>query len=232
MIDFEYQIKRSKRATSSTTISIKPTGVVVVSAPPWVPKFLLVRFVEQKADWIRDRLKKTTSNNPIVHQHGDKILYFGKEYSLHIDKNETYIRTNIEHDGEKFVIKISNLHTSQKEQDEIHRIIEKWYLQNGIAIITDKTNVYSQQIGVEYQKITLKKVSSIWGSCSIRNNLNFNRKLIMAPDEIVDYVIIHELCHIVHRNHSSRFWALVREHDPNYLSHRRWLRTNSHLLTL
>ncbi|PIP85683.1 hypothetical protein COW83_03000, partial [Candidatus Collierbacteria bacterium CG22_combo_CG10-13_8_21_14_all_43_12] len=75
-------------------------------------------------------------------------------------------------------------------------------------------------------------VSSIWGSCSPSNRLCFNRKLIMAPHEVVDYVVIHEVCHLVHRNHSSRFWGLVAKLDPKYKEHRRWLYRNHSLLSI
>lgn len=232
MIDFEYQLKRSKRAISSTTISIKPDGRVIVSAPPWVPRFVIMGFLEQKSDWVKDKLSRIKPIQTKSYQDSDLLSYFGKGYPLNLISTDTMQLTTLDHDGFSFNLKISNYHSPEKRQQEIKKVIEKWYLQNGVGVITEKTNLYAQKIGVTYKKITLKNVSSIWGSCSIRNNLNFNRKLIMAPIEVAEYVIIHELCHIIHRNHSSRFWALVRQYDPKYQQHRLWLRQNSHLLTL
>ena len=107
-----------------------------------------------------------------------------------------------------------------------------WYLKKGIETITEKVNLYSQKIGVSYSRISLKSVTSIWGSCSPTNRLSFNRKLVMAPHAVVDYVVIHEVAHMVHRNHGQAFWNLVSQHDHEYQSHRRWLKQNHHLLTI
>lgn len=233
MVDFDYEIKRRKRLGSSTSISVKPGGRVVVTAPMWVPIFVIKKFVEDKADWIRTSLKKYPQAKKLnSFANGDKLLYFGQEIELEIQITESPSRTKFEYINDKFVTVISNIHKEDKFHQEIRTSMERWYMQQGIAVITDKVNKFSSVIGVEYSKITIKKVSSIWGSCSFRNSLSFSRKLIMAPHDIVDYVVIHEVCHMVHRDHSSRFWGLVYKLDPNYRQHRQWLKTNSHLLSI
>jgi predicted metal-dependent hydrolase len=82
------------------------------------------------------------------------------------------------------------------------------------------------QIGVRYDRIAIKGQSTRWGSCSSKRNLNFNWRLMMAPPGAVDYVIIHELCHLKELNHSPRFWALVAQHCPDYRRWERWLKVN------
>ena len=232
MLSFDYEIKRSKRITSNTSIAIK-SGKVIVTAPMWIPIFVVKKFVEEKSDWIIKTLKRHPMEKQIKSfSDGDKLLFFGKEIELSIKTSESPIRTTFDLNDQKFVVQISSLHQGEKFHQEIKTSMERWYIQEGIAIITDKVNKYSKLIGVDYSKITIKKVSSIWGSCSYQNNLSFSRKLIMAPHEIVDYVVIHEVCHMVHRNHSSRFWGLVCKHDPLFRQHRRWLKTNSHLLSI
>lgn len=233
MPTFEYQIKRSSRITKSTSISIKPDGRVIVSAPKWVPIFLIKKFVEDKSDWIEEHLKnhpKPISNTN--YQTGDKIPFFGQYVEITVNSVNDLVRTSIDFNENKFQITVSNIHQEQKRHEEIKTIIERWYMQQGIAVITEKVNKYTGILGVDYSKITIKKVSSIWGSCSYQNNLSFSKKLIMAPHDIVDYVVIHEVCHIVHKNHSSRFWGLVYKLDPYYREHRGWLRKNNHLLTI
>ncbi|PIR43823.1 zinc-dependent protease, partial [candidate division WWE3 bacterium CG10_big_fil_rev_8_21_14_0_10_32_10] len=87
-------------------------------------------------------------------------------------------------------------------------------------------------LNLKYKKIYIKNVKTIWGSCSSRKNLNFNYKLVMAPHNIIDYVVIHEVCHLVHQNHSKSFWSLVKSIDPNFKEHKKWLHENGHNLTL
>lgn len=97
-------------------------------------------------------------------------------------------------------------------------------------ILAARTEHWSQAIGVRYNRIRIKDQSSLWGSCSVGKNLNFNWRLIMAPDPVLDYVVIHELCHLREMNHSPRFWKHVAAWCPEYKTHRRWLREESHRL--
>ena len=233
MVNLNYQIKRSRHRTATTSISVSEKGVVV-TAPYWLPKFFIDNFVSEKEDWILKRLehinKKEKQKKKYIE--GESHLFFGQELLLHIKEIDTPSRTKVEHNTEVLEVTIWSSHQGERRVKEIKEALTSWYLEQGIGIITDKVNHYSQKIGVDYREIKIKKVSTIWGSCSPTNNLSFNRKLIMAPHEIVDYVVIHEVSHMVHRNHSSRFWGLVFKFDPLYRQHRLWLRKNSHLLSL
>ncbi|HEX9008274.1 MAG TPA: SprT family zinc-dependent metalloprotease [Patescibacteria group bacterium] len=233
MANLNYQIKRSRRRTSTTSISVSEKGVIV-TAPFWIPKFFIDNFVNEKEDWILRRLEhiKSKEKNNKKYTEGEKHLYFGKELSLRIKEIDVPSRTKIDHNPETLEVTIWSSHQGENRIKEIREALTSWYLEQGIGVITEKVNYYSQKIGVDYREIKIKKVSSIWGSCSPTNNLSFNRKLIMAPHEVVDYVVIHEVSHMVHRNHSSRFWGLVFKFDPLYRQHRHWLRKNSHLLSL
>lgn len=233
MLEFDYEIKRRNRLGSSTSISVKPGGRVVVTAPKWVPIFFIKKFVEEKSDWIITSLKKYPQiNKSEKFKSGDKLLFFGEEIVLEIKQSQEFIRTKFSYLDNKFLVEVSSLHDEDKYHQEIRTSMERWYVEQGIAVLTEKVNKYSSLLGVNYSKITIKKVSSIWGSCSYQNNLCFSRKLIMAPHDIVDYVVIHEVCHMVHRNHSSHFWGLVLKFDPYFRQHRQWLKTNSHLLSI
>jgi predicted metal-dependent hydrolase len=95
------------------------------------------------------------------------------------------------------------------------------------ALITARTQYWAERLGVTYKRIAIKSQRSLWGSCSRAGNLNFNWRLAAAPAETLDYVVIHELCHLREMNHSSRFWAHVGAACPGYREQRRWLRKNS-----
>ncbi len=227
-----YKIIKTKKLTGSVSIRIKE-GEVIVRAPFWYPKIAIENFLEQKKDWILKALQKTKLEvDEKDYQENEKHLYLGKAYPLKIITDNNLIRTRVEKIDESLVVFISSMFTEAKKKQEIKDALLRFYLENAIHYITDKVNYYTQSLGVEYSKIEIKKVSSIWGSCSGKNVLSFNRKLIMSPEEIIGYVIIHEVCHLRERNHSSRFWGLVFKYDRQYKDHRRWLHNNSSLLTI
>lgn len=190
-------------------------------------------FIKEKSTWIEKHLKRLTSKKVTKHYvEGEKHLYFGKEYPLSILKTPTSGRSMVSLLEDKIQVKIYDRLPEEKHSEKIKEALQYWYLEKGIEIITEKVNYYTKEMGVNYQKINLKNVSSIWGSCSPTICLSFNSKLVMAPHEVVDYVVIHEVAHITHRNHGSRFWNLVKSFDPQYKNHRKWLRLNHHLLAI
>ena len=100
----------------------------------------------------------------------------------------------------------------------------------GGEIIKGRIESISSSMGLEYGRVFIKDQKTLWASCSGKKNLNFNWRLAAAPPEILDYVVIHELCHLREMNHSKRFWHLVGESCPDYKARRRWLRDNAALL--
>ncbi len=97
-------------------------------------------------------------------------------------------------------------------------------------IIPPRVEYFARLIGVEYNRITIKKMSTRWGSCSSKNNLNFSLLLSACPSEIVDYIVIHELCHLKELNHSPAFWSLVSRYCPDYKKHKLWLKKHGNEL--
>lgn len=232
MSSISYRLIKSSRLGAQTSISISPKKGVVVRAPYWVPHFIIDKFVEQKSNWIKKNLSLfATKRIQKYYTTGEKHLYFGREYILQINEVSGINRPHVELINKEIIVTLSKNTPKEILPQTIKESLLYWYLETGIEIITDRVNYYSQKMSLDYTKITLKKVSSIWGSCSPKNSLSFNLKLVMAPNEIVDYVVIHELAHIVHRNHGKSFWGLVKMFDSNYLEHRHWLRKNHYLLT-
>lgn len=95
-----------------------------------------------------------------------------------------------------------------------------------VSYIPARVSFFAEEIGVDYGRITIRNQRSRWGSCSSGGNLNFNCLLMLTPPEIIDYVVVHELCHRLEMNHSPRFWAEVESIIPAYKKHRKWLKTN------
>lgn len=231
---FWYQLVRSPRRRRTTAIKIAADRGVIVSAPGYMPEAAIKMWVNSKREWIKKQLVRLEKNRPEKKQFidGEKHLYFGVEYPLWVLRNRRRKKGEVFFVGDAFEVEIPFGLSERRERYLVEDLMKGWYLKSGKAEIEEKAKYYAERLGVEFNRVTIKRVSSIWGSCSTNNNLNFNRKLIMAPHEVVDYVVIHEVCHLLERNHGPRFWALVGRLDGDYKKHRKWLKANHQLLTL
>ncbi len=230
-MEFAYEIIKSQRRRRSSAIKVTPDGKVKVYIPGYLAIEAGVRMVNEKRAWIEKMLLKIKSNpqRKLNYINDEPHLFFGKTYLLQIIpsayRNRAAVRVSDQH------IRVS-APMAATSPSAIRNYLTAWYLSQGKDIITKRVSYFASKLGVEFHRITLKRVSSIWGSCSHKGNLNFNRKLVMAPPEIVDYVVLHEVCHLVYHNHSNKFWHLVSSLDPQYTAHQKWLKNNHHLLTL
>ena len=102
--------------------------------------------------------------------------------------------------------------------------VERWYRAQALNIITEKADEQSAALGVRYCRITIRGQKTRWGSCSPKGSLSFNWKLLMAPEPVIDYVVVHELAHLKELNHGRKFWQVVAEYCPRWREHKKWLR--------
>ena len=109
--------------------------------------------------------------------------------------------------------------------EEIHNLADK-----ALEIIPKRVDYYAKIMGVSYGRITIRNQVSRWGSCSAKGNLNFNCLLMLCPADVIDYVVVHELCHIKEMNHSKKFWSLVERFCPEYNQHKAWLKEHGNEL--
>ena len=105
------------------------------------------------------------------------------------------------------------------------------YRRKAEEILRKRTLYFAKMMGVQFNRITIKEQKTRWGSCSNSHNLNFNWKLVLAPPEVLDYVVVHELCHIKEMNHSNAFWSEVEKVLPDYKTRRTWLKENGWMLS-
>lgn len=215
------QIIKARRRTLS--IQITPEGEVVVKAPLLTPNFIIRKFVREKESWIRSHLEKMAAKPKIKRQYGEgeEFLYLGKEYKLHFGNFSriTFTQSRRLDFPEFLKFRI------QKELTDLYFKLAK-------ELIVKRTAYHAQRMKVQYGNIMLSDTKSKWGTCTYHNNLQFNWRLIMAPLEVIDYVIIHELSHTKEKNHSRKFWNIVSLETPAYKQHRKWLYTNAHRLKI
>ncbi|MEA3442918.1 MAG: M48 family metallopeptidase, partial [Chloroflexota bacterium] len=106
----------------------------------------------------------------------------------------------------------------------LNLVLEQWYRMQAAKLINERVDKLSARLGLTYNRIIIRGQKTRWGSCSHKGNLSFNWKLIMAPEPVIDYVIIHELTHLKEMNHTKRFWELVAEYCPRWCEHKKWLK--------
>lgn len=123
------------------------------------------------------------------------------------------------------------IYLTQEEYDRL-KIYEKRYRNEARKVFTARVEYYHKSTGGNYTSITIRDQKSRWGSCSSRGTLSFNYRLIFAPPKVLDYVVVHELCHLTHMNHSKDFWNMVEQVMPDYRIYKDWLREHEPELTI
>lgn len=234
-LPFTYQIRRSLRATR-VRIVVRPGDVEVV-APPKVPERKIVQFIHAKQYWVVDTLAKLQARNhheivkaPVNYGHGVDIPYQGQTFSLMI-KPSKLKNPKIEF-ADSFVAYLPENLASDHHSDAIKHTLEKWMKKQAKVHVQQLVNRHAPRKQLVPQSIKIKTQKSRWGSCGIHNDININWLLMLAPLEVLEYVVVHELCHIQQKNHSHHFWALVAEHLPEFQQHRQWLKKHGSQLMM
>jgi predicted metal-dependent hydrolase len=211
-----YQLIRSKRKTLS--LQINNNAELIVRAPNRLSVKKIEQFIDEKSNWIEKKSKSISLIKPQKpnYTEGEKFLYLGTEYPLSVNTVHT---KDLSFDGEIF-----KLNSGGKEE------FLSWYKASFKKIALPRLEYYANNYQLSYNQVRLKTQKTLWGSCSSVNNINLNYLLIGAPISVIDYVIVHELCHSVHKNHSKNFWQLVFSILPNYKASKRWLQDNGHRL--
>jgi predicted metal-dependent hydrolase len=214
----EISVRTSSRARRLRLVSgIRGVEAVV---PTDYDHVRLQEFLDQKRDWII----RTAKYYDMVRQRAghvefDVIYYLGKRYRVKLVKDRFPSAIVSEALGTA-TFHITDMRRYKQE-------IERWYKEETTRIVAGRLPALSAKLGLAYNKVAVKRHRSRWASCSRKKNLNFSLLLAAAPVEVIDYVIVHELCHILEMNHSDNFWKLVESADPGYKEHKKWLDDHS-----
>ncbi len=225
----QYQLLRSKR--KSIAISFDRDGNLVVKAPLWVERYEIDKFVESKREWILttsvrlQNAREKEAANRLRLENGDELYYLGEKRVLTVVREERS-RARIKNVCGHLIMTVPYEADYAYKQEQL----EKWYRKEALSVFKEKAQEFAENIGVSFKDIHIKDQKSRWGSCSSKGNLNFNWRILMAPEPVCDYVIIHELCHLVYMDHSANFWRLVEQHCPFYSQYKKRLRDNAGLL--
>jgi predicted metal-dependent hydrolase len=216
------QIVRSKRKTLA--LIVKPDGSLIVRAPLRASERSIREFIETHAEWILKKQAEALAFLPPAPRQyvpGEMFMYLGKAYPLEVVKGQ-----------KRPLLLEEDFKLAESARSHAARAFERWYRAQAKEILTERINLFASQYDFQYKKIGITSARTRWGSCSANGSLNFSWRLILAPMEVVDYVVVHELVHTGCHNHSKRFWKQVEKIMPDYKERRKWLRKNGQQLTL
>jgi predicted metal-dependent hydrolase len=214
-------IRSAKRKTAAIQIR---QGKVSVLVPEYLPVATIESLVTNKNRWIKEKLalqNEIIAIKPKEFISGESFSYLGRDLPLKIESG-LYPTIKL-HQGE-LVASVRN--STADNSLTLRPMLVKWYKKQAESELKEKTGLYAEIIGVKPASVTIKSFKSRWGSCSVTGSIYYNWKLIIAPERIVDYVVIHELCHILHHNHSPAFWRAVARYCHDYSESRAWLKIN------
>lgn len=218
-------ITRTKRK-KTISILIKD-GNVEVKAPFNLKQNEIDGFILKKEKWIKNKIllqKKIKQLPKKKFIDGEVFKFLGKDLILKININDA-IRTYIKND----YICLDLKNNTKNNRDKIKKELELFYRSFSEKILKEKTLIESKKMNLKVEKIKVRSYKNRWGSCSSNGDISYNWKLIMAPEKIINYVIIHELCHLIHFNHSRDYWKEVSKKLPNYRESKEWLKSNQYL---
>ncbi|MDQ6958275.1 MAG: SprT family zinc-dependent metalloprotease [Mariprofundaceae bacterium] len=232
MQDFDYEvIRRPRRKTVG--ICVKPDQTVQVAIPKRFPLAKVDALVRGKADWIRRKLAQyqdiQEQYKPKQYVSGETFAYLGRDYRLTVVEGaETPINVR----QKTLQVGIPHDLSPEKRVLSVTKALEAWFREKAQLHLTKRTAWYTARMHVAPASVGIKSYRSRWGSCHTDGRIYFNWRIIMAPPSIVDYVVVHELCHLAHHNHSPDYWRLVESVMPEYRTARGWLKQHGHGLEL
>ena len=231
---FDYQLIRSTRRR---TISLQVrNGQIIVRAPSFLSQQQIDLVITKKSAWLKSKLNdamqiETADEAKFVA--GSCLWINGKKKTLHIHFEKKSSLENL--DDKILVILPQRIETKCLEKVylslQIKKHLDTWLKEQACHYITTKLPLLVTQTGLNPISFKIRLYKARWGSCNNKGELSFNYLLMMAPLWVVDYVIIHELCHLKHLNHSNKFWQLVDQYYPNYKDAQLWLKKHQSQLT-
>ncbi|MBE5959786.1 MAG: M48 family metallopeptidase [Lachnospiraceae bacterium] len=227
-----YAVVKARRKTIG--IVVTKDGAVTIRIPHGVSKKEVERIVASKLPWIYEkvtenekRFEEMTERKNNSLKDGGRILYEGTYHTIHMHFEEGLSIIEIRYDGESFHVR-----TGTMDPDKLRPAFVKWFRGAAKIRFQERVDHYIPYTGKTYNTIRIKEQKGCYGSCSSKCNLNFNWKCVLAPKEVLDYIVVHELCHLIQMNHSQAFWHEVERIMPDYKAWRAWLRENGKFLEI
>jgi predicted metal-dependent hydrolase len=223
---YEVAVQRSNRAKSADLIVER--GQIRIVIPKETAIAQIERIIAKKERWIRQKLRlqaTVVEPKPKEFISGEAFPYLGKNYRLMViygSKDHVALRLG------RIEVCVAERRDSKGTEDRVRSLLVAWYREKAIKRINEKVEKYSKRLGVKPKSVKVRDYKSRWGSCILPSTISFNWRIVMAPHKIIDYVVVHELCHLKYHDHSERFWKSVDRIVTGRIEIQAWLkRSNS-----
>ncbi len=221
----DFELRRSKRRKRSISLVVRASGKVVVMAPFDTSLAHVQRLLTTKKDWVLKQQFVIRDEPAIRFDEGDQsVLFLGDKLKLAVVQSN---RSNIERTEDGLAIYFEDKRPSSAQ---IPQLLNHWLKQQAEVLFAPRVKFWSEEMNLMPPPLQVKQYKARWGSCTRAGVVQLNWRLIGAPVEVIDYVIVHELAHLAHFNHSKSFWGLVGSTINNYSLHRAWLKKNGSTL--
>jgi predicted metal-dependent hydrolase len=221
-MELAYEIKYSK-VRKTVNITVERDRRIVVTAPQNTSIEKIKSIVDLKKQWIKEKINHTQKYPLQLQQKefvsGEAIMYLGTNYQLEV------VNESIE--GIEFN---QRFRISKANQPNANALFKQWYLHQALKLIEPLATNFAKNLGVTYNEFKTSEMKYRWGSCTPANNIIFNWRIIKAPMYVLEYLVAHELVHLMENNHTPRFWNILSIQVPNYLKAKKWLKENGQLL--
>lgn len=221
-----YTLRRSRRRRRTMQLSLGPEGGLIVAAPMRTSHREVEAFVQQKARWVRRALREAREREEFLRRDfitGESIPYLGQALQLCLVDAGVGQRT-VERHGARLEVRLPAAVTEGRRRAVIIESLAAWYKADAQAVFPERVRHFAPRIGVEPKGLRVRDQKTRWGSCGKDGTLYLSWRLVMAPLPIVDYLVVHELCHLRRKGHGPAFWALVARVLPDYQERRAELR--------
>lgn len=231
-----YVLKRSRKRRRTLALVVTREGKLMIHVPYRTAVPQIQHFITARRDWILQKLQlsqqKFEQTKICQFRAGDEIFYLGHRCQL------TIIHDTAQRQG--CVLRphhlIVNIHNATQSADglqaEIRFEVKRWYKRRAQILFTRRLDIFAKRLGVQYRQCRISNAVLRWGSCSVDGVIRLNWRLLACPRTQIDYVAVHELCHISHKNHGRRFWNLVATQIPNWKALRLALNRNHYTAAL
>ncbi|MCY0887958.1 MAG: SprT family zinc-dependent metalloprotease [Alicyclobacillaceae bacterium] len=221
----------------NVTLRMNADLTLRVTVPPYIRYEELDTILREKTDWIWKAREETRLRLEALPRHSfaenDCIPVLGEPQTLHIHaSNKQSVTITWHRTDQSFEVTVPPEWVDASYSQTLYEAFTEWFKQFGKRHATERLQEYGTRMGRLPKKLVLRSQTSRWGSCSSDGTIALNWRLFLGPREIVDYVIVHELAHLFHMNHSDAFWATVEDILPDYKVRRQWLREHGQLLDL
>ncbi len=228
--DFPIKINRTERSKSAS-IEIED-DTVTVTVPKNLSDQRIEELIKNRTVWIRQKLKIQTEiicSKPKEYVNGESFTYLGRNYRLRCELGGC---EGVKLKNGYLTVTLGIGNSEAHSEGSVRHSLRQWYQTRALEKLKEKTKRYSGILGVSPNSVNIKEYKARWGSCSSNGDITYNWRIIIAPHQVVDYIVVHELCHLLEHNHGPKYWKHVEHIVPNYKECREWLKNNGETLVV